>query len=319
LCLYLLSLGVDGAAYDSRLLTPLDHLARKIPPSFGQPRRVVNTIRALVEKGQCQPLLPITSNAITYYRGPEEGFVWLFNAEYEHADLAALDSEQWTLLGDAAFNFGWWSQLAPEEVSLGWQSLYLLRRGADPHSQNSRQNITPLDTFLRGNSAHGVSHARKWLKIVAQSGLNVLEYAKKEQSLHGSEHCLIGTWDHDLYRWLPTKNRVMYSFGERPDDLFIWVEPYDALGWFGCGKWDLELLATPGCGSVATMSRWRALNDPVEASSATSEIVEHGSVEKHKGISKKAGYKVTDKRVVGLFILSLVFHYLLYCYTAGRA
>jgi hypothetical protein len=300
LCLYLLSQGVDGAAYDSRLLTPLDHLARKIPPNLGQPRRVVNTIRVLVEKGQCQPLLPVTSNAVAYYRGPEEGFAWLFNAEYENADLAALDSKQWTPLGDAAFNFGWW-------------------RGADPHSQNSQQNITPLDAFLRGSSAYGISNARKWLQVVAQSGLDVLEYAKKEQSLHGSEHCLVGTWDHDLYRWLPTKNLVMYSYGEQPEDLIIWVEPYDALGWFGCGKWDLELLATPSCGSVATMTRWRTLNDPILVSPVKSASIEDGLLQKQDENPKDPGIKITCERIAVFFILSLAFHYFVHFYISRYA
>jgi hypothetical protein len=55
---------------------------------------VVNTIRALVEVGQCQPLLPTTSNKVAYYRGLEEGLAWLFNAEHSHTDLETLDSER---------------------------------------------------------------------------------------------------------------------------------------------------------------------------------------------------------------------------------
>jgi hypothetical protein len=314
----LLGQGVDGAAYDARLLTPLDHLARKLPPSFGQPQRVVNTIRALVEKGQCQPLLPITSNTIAYYNGPEEGFAWLFNAEYGQADLEALDSEEWTLLGDAAFTFGWWSQIVTE-VSLGWQSLYLLKRGADPHSENSRRRITPLDAFLRASSAHGIGHARKWLQIVAQSGVNMREYALEEQTLHGPEHCLFGTWDHDLYRWLPVKQKVMYSYGEEPDDVVIWVEPYDALGWFGCGKWDLELLANPFCGSAATMSRWRIENTPMEELQPEDEMADDGLLDGEKERPKDTGFKISNVGLVGFLTFYLLSIYLLYLYMSRIA
>ncbi|EHK99123.1 hypothetical protein M7I_4955 [Glarea lozoyensis 74030] len=227
-----------------------------------------------------------------YSIGPEEGFAWLFNAEYGQADLEALDSEEWTLLGDAAFVFGWWSQIVTE-VSLGWQSLYLLKRGADPHSENSRRRITPLDAFLRGSSAHGISHARKWLQIVAQSGMSVREYALKEQSLHGLEHCLIGTWDHDLYRWLPVKHKVLYAYGEEPDEVVIWVEPYDALGWFGCGKWDLVLLAAPFCGSEATMSRWRIENTAIEELESGEAIEGDGIFDQRQKVRKETGLKIT--------------------------
>lgn len=120
MCNFLLDIGVDGSAYDDRLLTPLDHLARKICMNFAFPSRVVNTIRALVEKGHCQPLLPLTSNTVAFYRGPEEGFAWLFASEYACVDLEEHDSEGWTLLGDAAFNFGWWCQLGIDDPAIGW-------------------------------------------------------------------------------------------------------------------------------------------------------------------------------------------------------
>jgi hypothetical protein len=61
--------------------------------SMAYPSQVVNTIRALVERGRCQPLLPVTSNAVAFYSGPEEGFAWLFASEYAGIDLEDRNSE----------------------------------------------------------------------------------------------------------------------------------------------------------------------------------------------------------------------------------
>jgi hypothetical protein len=186
---------VDGTAYDDRLLTPLDHLASKVCMSFAHPSRVVNTIRALVERGRCQPLLPVTSNAVTFYSGPEEGFAWLFSSEYAGVDLEERDTEDWTLLGDAALNFGMWTRLSVENPAVSWQCLYLLRAGANPHATSSEGRITPLDAFLRGCTTHQVEHAGKWLAILAESGIDLDKYATEEQRLHHPEHFLRASWD----------------------------------------------------------------------------------------------------------------------------
>ncbi len=89
----LLDVGVDGAAYDDHLLTPLDHLARRASMSMAYPLRVVDTIRAQVERGRSQPLLSLTTNAVASYRGPEESFAFLFTSEYDSANLEELGSE----------------------------------------------------------------------------------------------------------------------------------------------------------------------------------------------------------------------------------
>jgi hypothetical protein len=255
----LLDVGVDGAAYDDRLLTPLDHLARRACMSMAYPLRVVNTIRALVERGRCQPLLSLTSNAVASYRGPEEGFALLFTSEYAGANLEEPDSEEWTSLGDATLNFGWWTELCIDDPAVSWKCLYLLRAGANPHSFSSRGRLTPLDAYLRGCTSHQVEHAGKWLRILSQSGFDLHKYAIEEQNLHQPEHFLETSWDAELWRWIPTKRRVVYHFGQAPDQLSIWLEDYDALSWFGIGRFDLEIFLV--CTQSESQARWKRIND----------------------------------------------------------
>jgi hypothetical protein len=220
--------------------------------------RVVDTIRALVERGHCQPLLPITSNAVAFYNGPEEGFAWLFASEYSGVDLEERDSEDWTLLGDAACNFGWWNQPCIEIPAISWQCLYLLRAGANPHSESSQGQLTPLDAFLRGCTAHQVDHARKWLQVLSKSGVDLHKYALEEQKLHHPEHFLRATWDDKLWRWIPTKRRVMYRFGDTSDQLDIWLDDYDALSWFNNGKFDLDIFLVYSISE--SEARWESIN-----------------------------------------------------------
>lgn len=257
MCILLLDLGVDGLAFDDRPLTPLDHLARKVCGSFAYPFRVVNTIRALVERGKCQPLLPLTSNAVAFYRGPEEGFAWLYASEYAGVNLEAQDSEGWTLLEDAAFNFGWWTQACVDDPAVCWQSLYLLRAAANPHGMSSPE-ITPLDAFLRGCTANQVEHAQKWLEVLAKSGVDLHEYAKEELKIHGNEQYLLVSWDEEIWKWTPTNRRVAYSFGETSKDLEIWVEDFDALSWFHCGRHDLDIFQF--CTPAESLFRWKLLD-----------------------------------------------------------
>lgn len=249
---------MDGAAYDDRLLTPLDHLARKMCLSLAFPSEVVNTIRALVERGHCQPLLPVTSNAVAFYSGPEEGFAWLFSSEYAGVDLEKHDSEDWTYLGDAAFNFGWWTEYGVEDPAVPWQCLYLLRAGAKPCATSSEGRLTPLDAFLRGCTRHKVEHAAQWLKTLWDGGINLHEYAKEEQNFHHPEHLLKTTWDEELWKWIPTKRRVVYKYGQSAHELEIWLEDYDALNWFHCGRYDLEIFQV--CSLSESAVRWKKLN-----------------------------------------------------------
>jgi hypothetical protein len=214
-------------------------------------------MRALVGRGGCQPLLPLTSNAVTCYRGPEEGFAWLFREEYAGVNLEERDSESWTLLGDAAFNFGWWTQLGADDPAIGWQSLYLLRAGADPHATSAEGRLTPLDTYLRGCTLRQVDNAGKWLRVLSMAGIDLHKYAATERAIHGSEHLLKVSWDKELWKWIPVRRRVAYRHGESPNELEIWLEDYDALSWFGYGRHDLEIFQVL---SASQSLRWREIN-----------------------------------------------------------
>ena len=109
---------------------------------------------------------------------------------------------------------------------------------------------------------HQVDHARKWLQIVEMAGINLHEYADREKELHDHEHYLNSTWDDELWSWIPTKKRVSYKYGQDPKQLKIWLEDYDALGWFRCGQYDLDIfqLSTP----AERVLRWKNINAPTE-------------------------------------------------------
>lgn len=312
----MLRLGVDGSAYDDRLLTPLDHLARKVCTSYAYPSKVVNTIRALVELGHCQPLLPLTSNAVSFYRGPEEGFAWLFASEYAGVDLEEYDSEGWTLLGDAAFNFGWWTQLCADDLAVSWQTLYLLRGGADPHKTSSEGILTPLDAFLRGCTRYQVDHASKWLSVLKQCGVDLRTYAEEENSLHGGQHYLKATWDEELWRWIPTKRRVVYCYGVMSDELEIWVEDFDALSWFRCGRYDLDIFEVMP--PPQTFTRWEDMN------SGNDYVAEELCQEVHNELLVTGSQTLSffrslyTARWFRLLVVSLVSNYLLHLFLSRR-
>ncbi|KAI9740789.1 MAG: hypothetical protein M1818_004755 [Claussenomyces sp. TS43310] len=173
-------------------------------------------------------------------------------------DLEGLDSESWTILGDAAFNFGSWTQLGVDDAALGWQSLYLLRAGVDPHAKSIGGLLWPLDTYLRGCTAHRVDHATKWLQVSSLTGVNLHEYARTEIDSHKPEHLLQASWDDDVWKWVPIKRRKVYRFGPAPDELEIWIEDYDALSWFKGGKYDLDLSQV--LSSSESSTRWKRTN-----------------------------------------------------------
>ncbi|KAE9371015.1 hypothetical protein N431DRAFT_376376, partial [Stipitochalara longipes BDJ] len=179
-------------------------------------------------------------------------------SEHEGMDLEELDSEGWTYLGDAALNFGSWTKLCVDDPAVSWQCLYLLRAGANPHAMSSEGRLTPLDAYLRGGTQHQVEHAGKWLQILSQSGIDLHKYATEEQRLHHPEHILEMRWDEELWRWIDIKCRVVYQFGETPDQLNIWLEDYDALNWFGNGKFDLEMFLL--CTVSESKARWQRIN-----------------------------------------------------------
>ncbi|TVY28427.1 hypothetical protein LHYA1_G002859 [Lachnellula hyalina] len=146
-----------------------------------------------------------------------------------------------TLLDDAPFNFGWWTQLCHDDQAVSWQSIYLLRSGANSHARTLEGDLTPLDTFMRGCTAHSVDHATKWPQALSESGVVLYEYSREEQRLHAPEHYLNSTWDGELWRWIPTKRRVIYKYGNTVSEVAIWLEDYDALSWFQCWRHDLKI------------------------------------------------------------------------------
>jgi hypothetical protein len=275
------------------------------------PSQVVNTIRALVERGRCQPLLPVTSNAVAFYSGPEEGFAWLFASEYAGIDLEDRDSEDWTYLGDAALNFGWWTQLCIDDPAVSWQCLYLLRAGVNPHAMSSNGRLTPLDAYFRGCTAHQVEHAGKWLHILSQTGIDLHKYATEEQNLHRPEHLLEMSWDEELWRWIDVKRRVVYQFGDTSDQLNIWLEDYDALNWFGNGRFDLEifLLCTP----LESQARWQRINE-VDDMVLFSEQVASQALLYHESAKVSVFQSFLSAHWFRLLVLSLAFHYLFHIF-----
>src|ERR1700733_5644039 len=56
----------------------------------------------------------------------------------------------------------------------------------------------------------------------------------------------------------PTKQRVIYRYGEISNQLDIWLEDYNALSWFGVGKYDLEIFQVLSVSQSAL--RWREIN-----------------------------------------------------------
>jgi hypothetical protein len=273
------------------------------------PIQVVNTIRALVERGRCQPLLPVTSNAVAFYNGPEEGFAWLFSSEYAGVDLEAHDSEDWTLLGDAACNFGWWTQLGTEDPAISWQCLYLLRAGGNSHATSCGGKLTPLDTFLRGCTAHHVEHAGKWLEVLSQSGIDLQKYITEEQKIHCPEHLLKASWDEELWQWIPIRQRVMYTYNESLSKIEIWLEDYDALSWFHHGKFDLDIFQV--CSPSESFLRWKKINAeedmPMPNTETHSQLNQIGTSRRIRGI-----VVVMNSLCFRILIVSLVMHFLVH-------
>jgi hypothetical protein len=276
---------------------------------------VVNTIRALVERGRCQPIIPVTSNAVASYNGPEEGFAWLFSSEYAGVDLEAHDSEDWTLLGDAACNFGRRIKSGVEDPAISWQCLYLLRAGANPHVASCGGQLTPLDSFLRGCTAHHVEYTGKWFEVLSQSGIDLQKYIAEEQKIHWPEHLLKASWDEELWQWIPIKRQVMYSYNESLSKIEIWLEDYDALSWFHHGKFDLEIFQI--CSPDESFLRWKKINAEKDMPMPDTEVHfqrnQGGTSRKVHGV-----VAVVHSMWFQIVVLSFVLHYLFHILLMGK-
>ena len=145
-----------------------------------------------------------------------------------------------------------------DDPAVSWQSLYLLRSGTNSHAKTLEGDLTPLDAFMRGCTAHSVDHATKWLQVLKESGIDLHDYAREEERIHAPEHYLKSTWDEELWKWIPTKRRVVYRCGKTSSELEIWLEDYDALSWFQCGRYDLEIFEV--FAPFESVLRWKELN-----------------------------------------------------------
>jgi hypothetical protein len=72
--------------------------------------------------------------------------------------------------------------------------------------------------------------------------MDLHQYANTECEFHGPEHLLKFTWDGELRKWIPMRRQVVYRYSETSKELEIWLKDYDALSWFGFGRFDMESL-----------------------------------------------------------------------------
>jgi hypothetical protein len=67
------------------------------------------------------------------------------------------------------------------------------------------------------------------------------------------------SWDEELWRWIDGKRQIVYHFGETSAELQIWLEDYDALNWFGNGRFDLDAFLL--CTAAEIAARWQMINE----------------------------------------------------------
>jgi hypothetical protein len=86
------------------------------------------------------------------------------------------------------------------------------------------------------------------------------------------------SWDTTLRKWIPTKSRVVYKFGTTPDQVEIWLEDFDALGWFGCGRYDLDIFLV--CTTAQSLLRWKQINENYRVKSDLEDVIgdEHQAI-----------------------------------------
>jgi hypothetical protein len=70
---------------------------------------------------------------------------------------------------------------------------------------------------------------------------------------------------------------------------------------------------------MATMLRWRILNDPILVSYAEAASTEDELLHGRDAIPKVPRFKITSERLVGFFILSFAFHYFIHFHMSGYA
>jgi hypothetical protein len=132
----------------------------------------------------------------------------------------------------------------------------------------------------------------------------------EEQNLHQPEHLLERSWDEELRKWIPTKQPVVYHFGNTPDQLQIWLDDYDALSCFRNGRYYLDIFSV--CTASESQSRWQRINEvdnklPVNEQDSTELLL----VDKPGG-NTSPFQAVLSARWLQLLVLSLMVHYLFY-------
>ncbi|KAG9238580.1 hypothetical protein BJ875DRAFT_511077 [Amylocarpus encephaloides] len=158
--------------------------------------------------------------------------------------------------------------------------MYLLKGGADPHQKSGEGRLTPLEAYLRGCTANAVDHAGKRLQVLAQSGIDL--------------------------------HQVMFWYGETAEELRIWVEDYDALSWFGAGKWDLEIFQV--CDISSTLKRWKNINSgiyTIEVEAVNANDIPVGLTDQ---IPQGLLQKLSRTRWINLVATTLLFNYLFQLY-----
>lgn len=148
----------------------------------------VDTIRALVRHGQCDPTV---SNSFGYDFLKSgicgtEGYVWVINQEEWEIDILEERSKWYQRI---TCIIGW--QFAYEERFLGDDWTAVVRRlhklGLSP-SPKDIGTRTPLDSLFDCVHEESDSHllADKWLFTLSSAGVDVESYLHSEELLHGS-------------------------------------------------------------------------------------------------------------------------------------
>lgn len=192
--------------------------------------------------------------------------------------------------------------------------MYLLRAGANPHAASQENTLTPLDTFLRGCTRYQVDTAGRWIEVILKSGIDLYQYANEEQRIHGHEQYLTSTWDEELWRWIPTKRRVVYQYGQSLNQIEIWVEDYDALSWFRCGRYDLDIFQV--CSPAESLLRWQQMNDHDDIPTITAG----GHLSVSSSVPEPAQHRLPpciQARLFYFLCLSLILNYVLHLLMTG--
>jgi hypothetical protein len=168
---------------------------------------VMDTMRALVQLGQIDPMLSSRFNRIATadYDGPPEAYRWLIQQ-----DAVSVDPNQVLANGHPLI-----FQFLRHETLPRYKIQTLLEAGADVHyiqcNKGKKYRQTPLTMALENNVVD------EWLDILKASSFDLKAYALREQHIFPD-----GLW---VSRWYTDEERVMkFELGPKSDDLKVWWE-----------------------------------------------------------------------------------------------